>query len=171
VTLVVDDGNPCTADACSASVGATHTAAVDGTACGQGLACTDGTCLTNNHPPKITTTAVNHYVPGAATTPLQPLDVSHWVPIQYNFAFQGPANWVVAADKNSVNQTNNADPSIFLSDITLTDDHIEGTWRVGDFFDDDFIGIVFGYQDDRHFYLFDWKGNSARTSPVSPTAA
>ncbi len=37
--LVVDDGNPCTVDACSASTGVTHVPAAAGTGCSDGNAC------------------------------------------------------------------------------------------------------------------------------------
>ena len=45
-------------------------------------------------------------------------------------------------------QTVNADASILFSDFALTNDHIEGTWRVDTAGDDDFMGFVFGYQDE-----------------------
>jgi hypothetical protein len=47
---VVDDGNPCTVDACSASAGVTHKPAANGTSCSNGNAC-DGaeTCDSNAH--------------------------------------------------------------------------------------------------------------------------
>jgi RHS repeat-associated protein len=53
---VVDDGNPCTADACSPSVGVSHTAVSDGTSCSDGNACNGtetcqaGTCAAGTAP-------------------------------------------------------------------------------------------------------------------------
>ncbi|MBM4361940.1 MAG: hypothetical protein FJ104_04615, partial [Deltaproteobacteria bacterium] len=40
--VAVDDGNPCTADACDPATGVTHAAAADGTSCSDGNACTAG---------------------------------------------------------------------------------------------------------------------------------
>ncbi|HEX3758367.1 MAG TPA: hypothetical protein VHW23_06655 [Kofleriaceae bacterium] len=41
---VVDDGNPCTADACDANAGVSHTNLPDGTTCSGIGTCTNGTC-------------------------------------------------------------------------------------------------------------------------------
>ncbi|PID55696.1 hypothetical protein CSB45_14785 [candidate division KSB3 bacterium] len=67
--------------------------------------------------------------------------------------------------KTTVTQTLNADPSMLLSDFILTNDKIEGVWRVNTREDDELIRFAFGYQDKQHFYLFSWKqanqGNGA----------
>jgi hypothetical protein len=42
---VVNDNNPCTADACDSATGVTHIALPDGTACNGSGVCTAGTCL------------------------------------------------------------------------------------------------------------------------------
>jgi hypothetical protein len=99
-----------------------------------------------------------------ANTAIDPIDLSTWSVVQYELNSQPDANWVLSDDNTLVTQTVNADASIFLSDFTLTNDKIEGTFRVTTSSDDDFIGFVFGYQDSQHFYLFDWKQSSQNDS-------
>ena len=45
--LTVDDGNPCTADTCSATGGVAHTNLPDDTVCGTDQSCKSGVCTTN----------------------------------------------------------------------------------------------------------------------------
>jgi len=92
------------------------------------------------------------------------IDLSTWSVVQYELNEQADANWILNNDNTLVTQTVNADASIFLSDFTLTNDKIEGTFRVTTSSDDDFIGFVFGYQDSQHFYLFDWKQGNQNDS-------
>jgi hypothetical protein len=86
---------------------------------------------------------------------LQLLDLSNWEAVQLTSG--SGANWVVDGTGTEVLQTLNSIPSVFISDIELTNDVMEGVWRVDTGSDDDFMGFVFGYQDKGHFYLFDWK--------------
>lgn len=46
-----DDANPCTADACDALAGCTHTNVTDGTLCGTEMSCSGGTCAADVPPP------------------------------------------------------------------------------------------------------------------------
>jgi hypothetical protein len=102
---------------------------------------------------------VNVCGPSCGDLGKEPINLSAWTRIQYEFASQGDANWAVATDGLSVTQTVNSDASIFLSDFDATDLAIEGVWRMNSSGgDDDFVGFVFGYQDANHYYLFDWKG-------------
>lgn len=68
-------------------------------------------------------------------------------------------NWEINGD--TVIQSVNAKPSILLSKKSfsgLLQDKITGEFVVNDALgDDDFIGFVFNYQDDKHFCLFDWR--------------
>ena len=66
-------------------------------------------------------------------------------------------DWQVDGDQ--VTQKNNADGSMLISNFDMYSERIEGTWMVSQDpdEDDDWIGFVFGYQDEQHFYLFDWK--------------
>jgi len=95
-----------------------------------------------------------------ANTAIVPIDLSTWSVVQFELNDQDDANWELSNDNTLVTQTVNADASIFLSDFTLTNDKIEGNFRVNTSDDDDLIGFVFGYQDYQHFYLFDWKQGS-----------
>ncbi|RFC50106.1 MAG: putative conserved protein RhaS [Verrucomicrobia bacterium] len=87
----------------------------------------------------------------------QPADLRRWSVIQYELNNQPDANWVINADGTEVRQTVNADASILLSDFDITNTTINGRWSVLTAEDDDFMGFVFGFQDDRRFYVFTWK--------------
>jgi methionine-rich copper-binding protein CopC len=77
----------------------------------------------------------------------------------------GNGNWNVAADGLSVLQTINGNPTFFISDFDLTDSSFQGTFAVETSSDDDYIGFVFGFNDndgnpstlDSPFYLLSWK--------------
>lgn len=86
-----------------------------------------------------------------------PVDLRKWSVIQYQFPEQDDAQWELSADGTTMTQRFNADASILVSDFDLVNSSIEGTWRADTESDDDFMGFVFGYQDQGHFYLFDWK--------------
>jgi hypothetical protein len=88
----------------------------------------------------------------------QPVALAEFEVVQHTHsASQGVASWVVAQDGLSVNQNNNSDASMFLSNFDAQDLAVEGRWRMANSGDDDLVGFVFGYQDRGHFYLFDWK--------------
>jgi len=87
-----------------------------------------------------------------------------WTVQQYELNSQSNANWVKDLPNSVATQTVNADASFLLSDFSLSNDQMEGTWRVNTSSDDDFIGFVFGYQNPGHFYLFDWKQGSQNDS-------
>lgn len=97
---------------------------------------------------------------GAAAAQGQPIDLSSWTQIQYEFNSQPDASWDLQPGNTSVLQSVNADASIFLSDFDAGGQEIQGTWSVETSSDDDFMGFVFGYQDRGQFYLFDWKQRS-----------
>lgn len=82
-----------------------------------------------------------------------------------------PAIWDISDDGLSVKQQTNTWPAVLVSDFEVTNNRIRGAWRVEDTGaglggrrDDDFIGFVFGFQDESHFYVFDWK-RSAQQVP------
>ena len=87
-----------------------------------------------------------------------PVDLSTWLTINYEDS-QAFSSWEILPDTNNteVIQTINSAPSIFIGDFELANSKVEGNWRVSTPADDDLIGFVFGYQDEGHFYLFDWK--------------
>ena len=89
-----------------------------------------------------------------------PIDLSTWNACQYDFSgYQSPGNWVLSNNDETVTQTVNADPSMYLNGINQTSYEMDGTWQVTTTSDDDFMGFVFGYQDASNFYLMDWKQN------------
>jgi len=93
----------------------------------------------------------------ASTTVLAdtvPVDLSTWSTPDIN------GNWNVAPDNNSVVQTINGDPTVFLNGVNQTSYTLDGTWRVNTTGDDDMIGFVFGYQNAQQYYLLDWKQNA-----------
>lgn len=47
------------------------------------------------------------------------VDLSKWNPVNYNVEDQPYADWILSEDKLSVTQAVNADPSIFVSDLSL----------------------------------------------------
>ncbi len=60
-----------------------------------------------------------------------------------------------AADMNNIGDWQ----TVQNLNFTLANERVEGTFKVVQTtgVDDDHIGFVFGYQDSRHYYLFDWK--------------
>src|SRR5690606_29923885 len=80
-----------------------------------------------------------------------PEDFSDWETVQYQTGAQPAANWVISPDGLSVDQTVNADPSIFLSQATFSNGTVEG--EIGSGTAPDFMGFVFGYQDRGRFYV------------------
>jgi RHS repeat-associated protein len=116
------------------------------------LAVTDPT-----HAPKITSLPITlHLLPQESQNNV--INLTPWQVVQYNRGGGAPAaSWVLEDGNTTARQTLNSDPSILLSDFTLANQAIEGTWRVDVDDDDDWVGFVFGYQDAQHYYIFDWK--------------
>jgi Thrombospondin C-terminal region len=54
-------------------------------------------------------------------------------------------------------QKANALPSAYVSDQVFENATIRGRFSVNDTSDDDYVGFVFGWQDNQHFYLLRWK--------------
>ncbi len=111
----------------------------------------------DNHAPVITSDPITQLNLVRGTGEGSLVDLSQWSVGQYQLQNQPNANWVLSESNTVATQTVNADASVLLSDFDLTNDRIDGTWRVNTRSDDDFMGFVFGYQDPEHFYLFDWK--------------
>ena len=88
-----------------------------------------------------------------------PVDLSGWTADSYLLGGQPAGNWVVAGDNKSVTQTVNADPSLFRNNLNQTSYSMDGSWKSGGG-DDDFIGFVFGYQNDHQYYVMDWKAGT-----------
>jgi len=82
-----------------------------------------------------------------------PVDLTRWTVVP----FEGTPEWVLEDNNQTARQRVNITGSALLSDVDITGSTIRGTLRVDGFSDDDYIGFVFGYQNDQQFYLFDWK--------------
>ncbi len=113
----------------------------------------------------------NNILSSARQTTSGALDLSAWQVVQFPRpgAQQFPAVWNLEAGNTVARQTRNSDPSIFLSDFSVSNEAIEGTLRVEDSGDDDYIGFAFGYQDAQHFYLFQWNQVDQGTAPRGMT--
>ena len=85
-----------------------------------------------------------------------PTNLSTWT-------LEGDGNWVVAADQNSVTQTQNVNPGVYYSDFNSIGRSLSGTIKVNTTGDDDFIGFVVGFNPGdmtdgaSDFLLIDWK--------------
>ena len=87
-----------------------------------------------------------------------PLDLSSWTEHTYDLTGgQSAGNWVLSGSNTTVTQTTNADPSFYRNNNNLTAYTMDGSWQVTTASDDDFIGFVFGYQNDQQYYVMDWK--------------
>jgi hypothetical protein len=88
------------------------------------------------------------------------VDLSLWSVISYvvDPSYVAP-NWTVTqatGPTNSVNQSQNSRPSIFLAPFSIQD--FTAVFDITGAADDDIEGVVFGYQNRSTFYLYDWKG-------------
>jgi len=87
-----------------------------------------------------------------------PVDLTSWSAHTYDLTGGQPAgNWTLSNNNETITQTINADPSMYLNNLNQTSYQMDGSWRVNTTSDDDFMGFVFGYQDTSHFYIMDWK--------------
>jgi hypothetical protein len=100
------------------------------------------------------------FYPQGATA--APFDLTNWSVVQYlvpNGHIAPNAVWTLSDGNTVATQSGNHDPSIFLSDFTIehaTYPGITGTWRTTST-DNDWFGVVFGYQNRGQYYLFNWK--------------
>lgn len=87
-----------------------------------------------------------------------PVDLSSWSALSLTFPTGQPAgDWILDAGNTFVDQVVNADPSFYLNNLNQTSYSMDGSWEVRTAEDDDYVGVVFGYQNSSNFYLFDWK--------------
>lgn len=82
-----------------------------------------------------------------------------------------PAVWVVDATGTKVTETENSDPGIAVGDVHFGGVDFSGTLQVATTHDDDFVGIVFSYQNNRKFYLVSWKQRDQVYWEVKPFRA
>ncbi|WP_166404843.1 SMP-30/gluconolactonase/LRE family protein [Desulfonema ishimotonii] len=73
---------------------------------------------------------------------------------------EGPAgngNWNVTEQGSAVFQSINGKPTFFVAPESFINKTIIGRFGVMEGKDNDWMGFVFGYQDENNFYLFSWK--------------
>ncbi len=89
-----------------------------------------------------------------------------------NWAWQDPATFAAGSNIiNQVDETTNSRPTIILSNQNVDNTKIEGFWKTTGG-DDDFWGVIFGYQNTNSYYLFDWKGGAqSYLNGDAPTSA
>ncbi|XP_069991839.1 cartilage oligomeric matrix protein-like [Penaeus vannamei] len=68
-----------------------------------------------------------------------------------------PPVWVVYDNGAEIHQTVNSDPAIAVGDHVLGEVDFEGTFFIEDTSDDDFVGLIFGYQSNAKFCVVSWK--------------
>jgi hypothetical protein len=87
------------------------------------------------------------------------IDLSTWSPVYLDLedTEQGPGEWVLSADKTVAIEVLNADPCFFMSNTVSPKFTATFTCRVNTTVDDDFIGIVFGYNSPSKYYIMDWR--------------
>ncbi len=112
----------------------------------------------SNRPPIITSEPISELIFTGAAGNGDIIDLSTWEPIiDFGSGTQEDALWIVSDDGTSVRQVFNAKSSAFISDFSISNAQIKGRFKVNTSFDDDFIGFVFGYQNNQQYYLFSWK--------------
>ncbi len=92
-----------------------------------------------------------------------------WIVHQFDLAddvVQVAANYIFEDDGLTAIQTANPIASVYLYDTELPASYtVTGRFSVETGSDDDFIGFVFGWQDESHSYLVDWKKASQNAPP------
>lgn len=84
-----------------------------------------------------------------------------------NWTATSGGTWTVDSSGTSVLQTQNGQPTYFLSDTDYINTKFDGTFGVETAGDDDFIGFVFGYNNSDDFLLFDWKQSDQNFSGMA----
>jgi len=112
-----------------------------------------------NYAPRFISTPTKEVILYRAQSDKKEMDLSNWKVFQFFKTYEDyDPEWKVdKVDSTKVKQILNADASVLLSDIQVENYIINGKWKVDSSSDDDFIGFIFGYKDEGHFYLFDWK--------------
>lgn len=86
----------------------------------------------------------------------QKVAFSDWASITY-LDYWEDAVWELNRNDQEVTQTNTLAPTVLLSDFELSTHRFEGSVNSNYFFRQGYFGLVFGWQNDQEFYLFDWK--------------
>ncbi|KAJ2948660.1 hypothetical protein O0L34_g7915 [Tuta absoluta] len=84
---------------------------------------------------------------------------------------QQDPNWVINHEGAEILQTLNSDPGLAVGFENFGGVDFEGTLFVDSHIDDDYIGFVFGYQNNKRFYVVMWKKNSQTYWQTTPFRA
>lgn len=119
--------------------------------------------LTNND--EFIESSLNTSIPISPLKMQYPVYFDNWKAI--DFYPTNNNNWIVNNEGRMVIQTNNGEPGVFISPNKYINYKIAGKFKVNISDDNDFIGLVIGYQDPvssagedseiHEFVLFDWK--------------
>ncbi|CAB3257252.1 unnamed protein product [Arctia plantaginis] len=80
-------------------------------------------------------------------------------------------NWEIANQGAEILQTLNSDPGLAVGFDNFGGVDFEGTLFVDTQIDDDYIGFVFGYQNNKRFYVVMWKQNTQTYWQTTPFRA
>ncbi|CAG0916319.1 unnamed protein product [Notodromas monacha] len=80
-------------------------------------------------------------------------------------------NWVIYNQGAEIVQTMNSDPGLAVGFHRFGGVDFEGTFFVDTEIDDDYVGFIFSYQDNSHFYCVMWKKNTQTYWQATPFRA
>ncbi|XP_037081699.1 cartilage oligomeric matrix protein-like isoform X2 [Pollicipes pollicipes] len=80
-------------------------------------------------------------------------------------------NWVIYNQGAEIVQTMNSDPGLAVGFHKFSGVDFEGTFFVDTEIDDDYVGFVFSYQDNKKFYTVMWKKNTQTYWQATPFRA
>jgi syndecan 4 len=80
-------------------------------------------------------------------------------------------HWVIFSKGAEIVQTMNSDPGLAVGFHAFGGVDFEGTFFVDTEIDDDYVGFVFSYQDNAHFYTVMWKKNTQTYWQATPFRA
>lgn len=111
-----------------------------------------------NRPPTILSTPVDKIEVERSSSiyASQTVNFDSWTS-QTFLSYWDESIWTLNRNNQQITQTNTLAPTYLISDFEISNHRFEGTVNSNFYFGGGYFGIVFGYQDDQHFYLFDWK--------------
>ncbi|CAD0203328.1 unnamed protein product [Chrysodeixis includens] len=84
---------------------------------------------------------------------------------------QQDPNWEIANQGAEILQTLNSDPGLAVGFESFSGVDFEGTLFVDTQIDDDYVGFIFGYQNNKRFYVVMWKKNTQTYWQTTPFRA
>ncbi|XP_046970166.1 cartilage oligomeric matrix protein isoform X2 [Vanessa cardui] len=84
---------------------------------------------------------------------------------------QQDPNWEIANEGAEILQTLNSDPGLAVGFESFGGVDFEGTLFVDTQIDDDYVGFIFGYQNNKRFYVVMWKKNTQTYWQTTPFRA